>query len=121
MGYQKRILLLPFDFRGILPKMLEAVKFPGLSFEDMHDHIAQIQKRPCGDLEPLFVPDPNIEFKQALFYAVGNRNHLPIRARGTNDKIIAEIDQLAHVEDDDAFCLLIVGQLSDDLGSFSCR
>ena len=112
-----------------MPQMLEAVEIAGAGFENMHNNIAHIQKSPvsasvflavvivlhidgkdartAGGIQPLPELDLDADFVQAVVDSVGNGLDMTGTCSGTDHKIVAVIDYLAHVHDDDILGFLV--------------
>jgi len=63
----------------------------------MGNDISRVEHHPIGLLQTFMESRLDARLPQLFFEVISDGPHMPVRVPGTNDKVIAEIDNLSHI------------------------
>jgi hypothetical protein len=89
--------------------LFEGVTLPHLGVEDVHDHIAQIQDDPPARRRADMMLGADANLPQSPLRLFGDGFELRFRKPGTDDEVIGNCRDLADIQNDYVFGLLVFG------------
>jgi hypothetical protein len=98
----------------IEPKRLEVVVATRVLMEDVHDHVAEIEKHPIPLGKPFDTRAAcSVPELEVFFDASRDGGHLAIATPAHHDDIVGVVDLASYVDDLDSACLLVERCLGD--------
>lgn len=85
----------------------------------MRDNITCVENDPIRPAGPSSEASRDAKVFQLLIDVVRDRVNVPVGIAGTQDAIVAIIDDLAHVQNDNTFCFFVKREPRDGFGFIS--
>ena len=85
----------------------------------MRDNIAGVENNPIRPAGPSFKACLDAKVYKLLIDVVRDRENVPVGIPGTKDAIVTIIDDLAHVQNDNTFCLFVKREPCDEFSFIS--
>ena len=99
---------LPLQSRSITPQPLEAVEISRWWLEDVNDHVTEVDEHPLSIFTPFDPQCPPITFLGSGLDLLGKRQHLPTGSTRSDHEHLADLQQIADVEQADVRSLLLI-------------
>lgn len=103
------------------PHFFKIVKRPNLRPEDMHDHIADIDRHPVGLIQSLSLHVLHALERKPVHQLVGQRAHMPGRSPRGDHHVIGKAAAIIELDGYDVFGLVCVQRLLNKVFDFGRR